>query len=489
MGIRAGWKSSAAWRRGGANLGCMSVQHAFDTARAAQRTWATTPLRQRSSIFLRYHGLILAHRDELVDLIQQETGKAKHNAFDEVMDVAITARHYAYRAKTLLAPARVRGAMPLVTRTEVHRASKGVVGVIAPWNYPLSLAVSDAVAALIAGNAVVLKPDSQTPRTAQRAHQLLVQAGLPADLFQVVEGSGKTVGQEIVKRCDFLMFTGSTATGRTLAAQAGERLIGFSAELGGKNPLLVLASADPEVAARGAVDACFSNTGQLCISVERVYVDRAVADEFLARFVALTKGLRIGHGWGDDVGSLISAEHRARVDAFVHDAVDKGATVLAGGEALPRLGDTFYAPTILVDVPEDADLYREEVFGPVVFVEVVDGPEVGVEKMNDTDYGLNASIWGAEDEARVVAGHVHAGTVNINEGYAAAWASMDAPMGGWKQSGVGRRHGDEGLLKYTEARTVAAQRHVSLGGVGAGGGKRVADAMALALRLGKRLLR
>ncbi|MGZ7495620.1 succinic semialdehyde dehydrogenase [Corynebacterium sp. ZY180755] len=462
---------------------------AFEVARTGQKAWAHTPIAKRKEIFLRYHDLILAHRDELLDLIQKETGKSRASAFDEVMDVAITCRHYSYRAEKLLKPKKVRGALPVVTHTVVQRAPKGVVGIIAPWNYPLVMAVSDAIPALLAGNSVVLKPDLKTPLTALRAHELLLEAGLPASVFQIVPGPGSTVGQVIVGECDYLMFTGSTATGRTLAAQAGERLIGFSAELGGKNPLIVLPSADVEKAARGAINACFSNTGQLCISIERIYVHSDIASQFISRFRELTENLSLGYDWGDDVGSLISTDHLKHVHAFVEDAKAKGATVLTGGHAVPDVGEKFYAPTILTDVSEDADLYRSEVFGPVVYIEVVGSVEEAIAKANDTDYGLNSSIWGAENEAREVASQIESGTVNINEGFAAAWASLDAPMGGWKSSGVGRRHADEGLTKYTESRSVAVQRFVPIAGPAGVDKQKVADVLSTALKLGKNLLR
>lgn len=462
---------------------------AFEVARKGQKAWAQTPIAERKKIFLRYHDLILAHRDEFLDLIQQETGKSRSSAFDEVMDVAITCRHYAYKAEKLLKPKKVRGALPIVTQTEVQRAPKGVVGIIAPWNYPLVMAVSDAIPALLAGNSVVLKPDLKTPLTALRAHELLLEAGLPADVFQIVPGPGSTVGQVIVKECDYLMFTGSTATGRTLAAQAGERLIGFSAELGGKNPLIVLPSADVEKAAHGAINACFSNTGQLCISIERIYVHKEVAPKFINRFQELTENLKLGYDWGDDVGSLISTEHLQHVHGFVEDAKAKGATVLTGGHAVPDVGEKFYAPTILTDVPEDADLYRGEIFGPVVYIEIVNSVEEAIAKANDTEYGLNSSIWGAETEALKVAAQIESGTVNVNEGFAAAWASLDAPMGGWKNSGVGRRHADEGLTKYTEARSVAVQRFVPIAGPAGMDKQKVANALSTALKLGKNILR
>jgi len=456
----------------------------FLAARHAQSLWSGTPVSERRAVMLRFHDLVLDRQDELLDTIQLESGKSRSDAFDEVLDVAVTARHYAYRAARLLRPTRAKGALPVVTSTRVERAPKGVVGIIAPWNYPLTLAVSDAVPALLAGNAVVLKPDEKTTGTARLALELLEAAGLPENVLQILAG-GAEAGQQVVAECDYLMFTGSTAVGRKLAAQAGQRLIGFSAELGGKNPLIVLESADIERAARGAVKACFSNAGQLCISVERIYVHDAVAEEFTERFVALTKQLRLGQSWTDDIGHLVSGEHLQRVASFVSSAVASGARVLTGGTH----DGLYYSPTVLVDVPHHADLYAAEVFGPVVYLETFSTVDEAVTRANDSTYGLNASVWGAVREARTVASQLEAGTVNINEGFAAAWGSVDAPMGGWKQSGVGRRHADEGLLKFTESRTVAVQRLVPISGPTDLSRQGYAKTLTTALRLGKRFLR
>jgi len=285
------------------------------------------------------------------------------------------------------------------------------------------------------------------------------------------------------------MFTGSTAVGRKLAAQAGERLIGFSAELGGKNPLIVCADADVERAAQGAVTAYFSNAGQLCISVERIYVHEAVADAFTARFVELTQAMRLGQAWTDDMGALISTDQLDRVSSLVDAAVTAGARPLTGGRALPDLGPTYYAPTVLADVPADAELHDDEVFGPVVYLETVASHDEAVARANDSAYGLNASVWGSVGTAREVASTLHSGTVNINEGFAAAWASVDAPMGGWKASGVGRRHADDGLLKYTEPRTVAVQRLLPLRGPAGMSAESYATTLTSVLKAGKRILR
>lgn len=467
------------------------TRQAFDRARPAQRRWQATPVKERRKVLLKLHDLVLERRDEILDLIQDETGKNRTSAFEEVMDVAITARHCGYAAGRLLRPKRAKTSLPGLTRTRVEHDPVGVVGMISPWNYPFSLTAGDAIAALAMGNAVVLKPDSQTPYTGLLVADLLREAGLPENVFQAVTGSGSVVGQEIVAQCDYLMFTGSTATGRKLGEQAGERLIGYSAELGGKNPMIIADDADLERTVPGARAACFSNSGQLCISIERLYVHRGIADEFIPAFVDSVAGMRIGggHDWETDMGSLISEEHCEHVAAMVDDAVAKGARVLTGGRRLTDLGPTFYAPTLLADVPEDAELFREETFGPVVAVEVVDSLDEAVLKANDTRYGLNASVWANPATGSRLASRLHAGTVNVNEGFAAAWSSVGAPMGGWKDSGVGRRHGDGGMLKYTEARTVAVQHLMSISGNTLVDPDVFAKTVTTALKFGKRILR
>src|SRR3954466_1937293 len=259
------------------------VRAAIERARAVQAEWAQTSFAERKRILLRYHDLILDHEDELLDLLQIESGKARRHAFEEVLDVAITSRYYANTAEEHLKPRKRQGALPALTEAWEFHHPVGVVGIIAPWNYPLTLSISDAIAALAAGNGVVLKPDGQTPFIALRGVELLEEAGLPHGLMQVVTGSGSELGSHIIEGTDFIMFTGSTATGRKVAAQAGEQLKGASMELGGKNAMIVLADADIGRAVEGAERALFSNAGQLCISIERLFVDESIADEFQSK--------------------------------------------------------------------------------------------------------------------------------------------------------------------------------------------------------------
>lgn len=437
------------------------VEEAARRARAAQEDWAGASFDERSAIFLRYHDLVLDRQSEVLDLIQQENGKARKHAFEEVLDTAITARYYAHTAERHLKTRRRRGALPLLTATWEHHHPRGVAGFIVPWNYPLSLGVTDAIPALLAGNGAVIKPDEKTPFSTLWAIDLLYEAGLPRDLAQVVTGYGAEVGEAIIDNVEFVMFTGSTRVGRIVAGQAAVRLIDYSMELGGKNAMIVLDDADLGKTVPGAGRAVFSSGGQLCISMERLYVQSSIYDEFKRRFVEQTSNMKLGPGldYGADMGSIVSAEQLERIREHVEDAMNKGARLLTGGRPRPDLGPYFYEPTILEGVTRDMDLCAEETFGPVASLYKFDTLEEVVTLANDSPYGLNFSVWtGNTGEGRRLATRLEAGTVNVNEAYAAAWGSIDAPMGGFKDSGAGRRHGAHGIQKYAEPQTVAVQR-------------------------------
>lgn len=464
------------------------VSAAFEAARRAQRAWARTSLQARQRMLLRLHDLVLDRQEELLDLIQLESGKARAHAFDEIAHLALTARYYGRRLAAIVGPHRRSGVYPGLTSVRQVQQPKGVVGVISPWNYPLTMAISDGLAALAAGNAVVHKPDSQSPLTALAGVELLRDAGFPPEIWQVVSGQGSVVGQAIIERADYICFTGSTATGKRVASQCAERLIGCSLELGGKNPMVVLPGANVEKAAAGAVTACFSSAGQLCVSIERIYVHRrqyaAFRDALVRRVQAMSFGTALD--WEADMGTLVSPAQLATIEKHVEDAKAHGATVLVGGRARPDLGPWFYEPTVLDGVTSAAECFAEETFGPLVSLYSYDTVDEAVAFANAGVYGLNASVWGPTRAAKQVAARLKAGTVNVNEGFAATFGSIDAPMGGMRESGTGRRQGAEGLLRFTESQAIGAQRLMPVGGppfIGAGVFSKL---MTLGLRLLKK---
>ncbi|ELZ08429.1 succinic semialdehyde dehydrogenase [Halovivax asiaticus JCM 14624] len=437
------------------------VAAAVERARRAQSSWAAMPVEDRAAVIERFGDLVAANRDELLDIVQLETGKARHHALEEVVDVPLTCSYYASAGPGAIADDRRSAPIPLASSATVTRDPVGVVGVISPWNYPLTLSMTDAIPALLAGNAVVCKPDAKTPYIALALSELLEEAGLPADVFQIVTGEGATVGPALIDAVDYVAFTGSTETGRIVAEQAGRNLIDCSLELGGKNPMIVLGDADVGTAARGAVKGAFTNAGQLCLAPERIYVDERRYEAFLDAFVGATRRLSMGlaFDYGPDVGSLIDETHLESVRGHVEDAVEDGASVVSGGRSRPDVGPFCYEPTILTDVDPDDRVACEETFGPVVSVTPVTGADEAIELANDTEYGLNASVWtGDRARGRDVARKIDCGTVCVNDPYTIGWGSVDAPMGGFGDSGLGRRHGPEGITRFTEARTIATSR-------------------------------
>ncbi|MFF0814202.1 succinic semialdehyde dehydrogenase [Rhodococcus sp. NPDC003318] len=431
------------------------------SARSAQTGWARLPVRDRERVVRRFARTLIDHHDLLCDLMQWETGKARVHAAVEAQGVISVAAYYGRTAARHLRPTRASTAAPGVVAARVEYRPKGLVGVIAPWNYPLFLAVGDVIPALVAGNAVLSKADSQAPLTLLLARKLAVEAGLPPRVWQVVAGPGAELGAAVIDAVDHLCFTGSTATGRTIARQCADRLIGASLELGGKNPMIVCADADIAAAATGAIQACFSNAGQMCIGIERIYVDDRVYPQFVDALVERTRRLRLGSGYtyAVDMGSLTSRRQLDATVRHVEDAVVKGATVLTGGRPRPDIGPLFHEPTVLADVTAEMSVYAEETFGPVVSVYRVSSEDEAVRLANEGEYGLSASVWTKDlSRGRGLAQRIVAGSVNVNDGYLSAIAALGAPMGGMRASGVGRRHGREGIVRYTEPQTVTTQR-------------------------------
>ncbi|GHG63557.1 succinic semialdehyde dehydrogenase [Streptomyces griseocarneus] len=437
------------------------VSRAYDQARAAGRTWAARDVRDRARVLGRLHDLLLDRQREALDLLQWETGKARTHAFEEVVDAAGVCHYYARRAPALLGPRRRRGALPLLTRLRELRHPKGVVAVVTPWNYPLSLGVTDVVPALLAGNAVVHKADTQTACTTLWVRELCLEAGLPDGLWQVVVGEPEDIGPTLLDRADHLAFTGSTAVGRLLARRAADRLIGCMLELGGKNPLLVLADADVERAAAGAVRACFTSAGQLCMSAERLLVHSSLYDRFLETFLERVAAMKMSSAFdfGADMGSLTTGRQLDRVTGHIDDALGKGARLLYGGRARPDIGPLFHEPTVLTGVTPGMDVHTDETFGPVVSVRPFRDDDEAIALANEGPYGLTASVWSRSPaHAEALASRLTAGAVSINEGFRTAHVSYGAPLGGRKDSGIGYRHGAQGLLQYTDLQVLAQAR-------------------------------
>ena len=441
-------------------LSVSQVEAAIAAARLAQVQWAKTPVAERSKIMLELHALMLEDEAKLLDLLQLETAKSRAHAFEETAGAIASASYYARIAGKALARHRTKPGVPVLTRTYVDQVPVGVVGVITPWNYPLALTMLDVIPALVAGNAVVQKADNQTALTVLFARHLAVEAGIPAELWTVVVGDGEKVGNAITDNVDYVAFTGSTATGRKVAERAAKRLIGCSLELGGKNPMIVLDGANVKSAAEIAIAGAFGSAGQLCVSIERVYVPNRIKDEFIAELAKRTDSLTVGRSndFTMDIGSLTGYNQLQRVMGFVDDAVMTGATVVAGGTQVTETGPYFFRPTVVTNVNPNARMYRQEVFGPVIAVEGYEDLDEAIRLANDTELGLNASVVGPEREAMRVAEKLDAGSVNINEGFRATFASMESPMGGFKSSGQGRRNGPGGLLRFTESKSIGVAR-------------------------------
>jgi acyl-CoA reductase-like NAD-dependent aldehyde dehydrogenase len=434
------------------------VADATAAARVAQSAWWAAGQAHRRRVLLRAHDLLMDRREELLDAVQTETGKTRGQAFEEVFNAANATRYNALSARRVLKTRRRRGGIPFVFSPRVHYTPKGVIGVVTPWNYPLALAVMDIAPALAAGNAVVQKADNQGAISILTARRAFIDAGLPAALWAVVAGEGSIIGNAVVDAADYVVFTGSTATGRRVAERAAGRLVGSSMELGGKNAAIVLDDVDPAKAAAAVANFSFTASGQLCVSAERIYVLKGIADRFIPALAERVAAMKIGPAFDytTDFGSLATAQQLENVMAHIDDAKKKGATVLAGGNARPDIGPYFVEPTVLTGVTAEMKCATAETFGPVVAVTVVEDEDAAVAAANDTVYGLNGAVFSrSRARARRVAMRLTAGTVNVNEGYRASFGSMDAPMGGVKQSGLGRRNGPEGLLRYAESHTVA----------------------------------
>lgn len=419
-----------------------------EEARNAQERFGEASIGERRDLLLRVAELVLERADEIADVVVSETGKPRAEAFTTELFPALDALVWLARnAPKLLAPERLRYTQLqlLHKRAQLHHEPLGVVGVIAPWNFPFAIPFTQTAYAVAAGNAVVLKPSELTPLSGSLVEQLFGDAGAPAGLVRVAQGDG-TVGEALVRTEGLgkVLFTGSAEVGRLVAASAGERLVPVTLELGGKDPMLVLDDADLARAVDGALWASFLNCGQVCSGVERIYVQGALYEPFVEELTRRARELR----FGDDLGPLISEEQRDRVGGLVEDALARGARALTGGAAPDRTG-WFYAPTVLSGVPAAARIEHEETFGPVVTVARVQSDDDAVRAANEGVYGLGASVWTRDaDRARRIARRLRAGSVWHND-HAYSYASAQASWGGRGESGFGRTHSKHGLYELT----------------------------------------
>jgi acyl-CoA reductase-like NAD-dependent aldehyde dehydrogenase len=432
-------------------------------ARAAQPGWEALGFDGRAKILRRAQKWLVENQDRVIDTIVSEAGKTYEDALlAEVSYGASAFGFWAKHAPDYLADEKVRSSSPFVLGRKliVRYAPVGVVGVIGPWNYPLSNSFGDCIPALAAGNSVVLKPASITPLTSLLMEEMLRECGMPEDVYKVCIGAGSSVGDSLIDSVDAIMFTGSTEVGKKVMERASKTLTPVALELGGKDPMIVLSDADLERAANGAVHYSMQNGGQTCISVERVYVEEPVYDQFVAKVEEKMSALRQGTPGGAgsvDVGAVTSPPQMDLIDRHVQDAVKKGARVLVGGKAGNGAGD-FYEPTLLVDVDHTMECMTEETFGPTLPVMKVRDADEAVRLANDSPYGLAASVW-TKDAAKgeQVARRVEAGAVCVNDAQI-NYVALELPMGGWKASGLGSRHGAGGIRKYTKQQTILVTR-------------------------------
>jgi acyl-CoA reductase-like NAD-dependent aldehyde dehydrogenase len=439
------------------------VARAVERARAAQAAWAALSYAERGRVVLRARAAVLGEMDAIANLISRESGKPVAEALMmELVPTLDLMGFFARRTARLLKGEQINiGQYALMGRSSriVYRPL-GVVGIISPWNFPWAIPLGEVVMALMAGNAVVLKPSELTPLVGLKIGEIFGRANLPDGLLAVVTGEGTTGAALVEAGVDKIMFTGSVATGRRVAEAAARKLIPCVLELGGKDPMIVFEDANLEAAAQAAVWGAFANSGQACASVERCYVHERIAEEFKARVVELTRALRqdVGTREGTDIGAMSSARQREIVESHVRDAVGRGARVLVGGGRGGREKGSFHEPTVVDKVDHTMDLMREETFGPVLPLMTFSTEEEAITHANDSPYGLTASVWTRDiRRGERVAERLEAGTVMVNE-VLYTHGIAQTPWGGVKSSGIGRTHGRAGLLELVSARHIHVNR-------------------------------
>jgi acyl-CoA reductase-like NAD-dependent aldehyde dehydrogenase len=439
------------------------VQAAVARARQAQPSWADLGVERRIEILRKFQRLLQGQKAEVSTLITKEAGKPYVEALlTEVLVVLDATRFLIDTAFEFLRDQPVaHGSLAMKLKAgRLVREPHGVIAIVSPWNYPFSIPAVDALAALVTGNAVVLKPSELTSLVGLKLHELLGAAGVPEPVFQVIVGDGSTGAALLGSEIDKLIFTGSVPTGKRIAQAAAARLLPVVLELGGKDPMLVLEDANLDVASSAAVWGAFVNAGQACLSVERCYVHRSLYAQFLELCIEKTRDLRVGNGLDPktDVGPLIHERQLRIVEGQVNEAIRDGARLLAGGSRLPELGPNFYAPTVLAEVTPEMRIMREETFGPVLPIAPFDSEEQAMELANRSDFGLAASVWTPDRKrGEAIARRIRAGTVMVND-VISCFGISEAPHGGVKASGIGRAHGRFGMEEMVRPKYLDSDR-------------------------------
>ncbi len=428
--------------------------------RANQREWEAIGIEGRYHWLGKLRDWLLDNSERILDTMQAETGKVRADAANEPTYLADLINFYGTKAAQFIGEESVRPHSPLLAakKLRVQYRPHQVVGIISPWNFPLVLALGDAIPALQAGASVLIKPSEFTPLGLDEVIRAWKEEIGGPDVFDCVHGVGEA-GGALVDAVDFVQFTGSDRTGRKVMARAADTLTPVSLELGGKDPMIVLADADLDRAANAAAWGGMFNSGQVCISVERIYVEEPIYDEFVTKLTAEVGKLRQGadgKSFGKDVGAMTSPNQIGIVEDHVNDAVSNGAKALTGGKRVPGPGD-YFEPTVLVDVDHSMKVMRDETFGPVVGVMKVRDAEEAVRLANDSRYGLSGSVFGEKERAERVARRVECGAINVND-VLVNYFAMDVPMGGWKESGIGYRHGEPGIKKYCRSESLVITR-------------------------------
>ena len=449
------------------NFSADEVREAVQRARLVQKDWRELSFKERGAFVLRAQKVLLAEMEEVARLISDEMGKPVSEAISmEIAPVIDLMGFFAKNSAKMLRPEKINIALfgKLGRFSKIVYQPLGVIGVISPWNYPLAIPLGEVVMALMAGNAVVLKPSELTPLVGLKIGELFEKAGLPKDVLQIVTGDGRTGAALVEAGVNKIMFTGSVATGKKIAAAAAQTLTSVVLELGGKDPMLVFADANLDVAANAAVWGAFANSGQTCASVERLYVQESIAGQFIEKVVKLTQNLRQTYGSEEtsEIGSMVSEQQLRIVENHVNDAVANGARVLTGGKRNSKFDGAFFEPTVLTDINHNFKAICEETFGPTLPIMTFKTEADAIQLANDSDFGLTASVWTSDlKRGQRIAKKIEAGTVTVNE-VLYTHGIAQTPWGGVKQSGYGRTHGRLGLLELVTPKHIHVNRFTVL---------------------------